>query len=74
MRGQRAIPLALRFQVLERDKGRCPLCGRGRTDGVTLHVDHVTPYSLGGLTVLANLQSLCSECNLGKGNRSQVAY
>jgi HNH endonuclease len=73
-RGVRAIPLALRFQVLERDRGVCCLCGRGRHDDVALHVDHVHPYSLGGLTVLSNLQTLCDECNLGKSNRSATNF
>ncbi len=68
-RGQRTIPLGLRFQVLERDGGLCRKCGRGVNDGVTLHVDHATPFSLGGLTTLDNLQIYCDECNLGKGNR-----
>lgn len=72
--GARAIPLALRFQVLERDRGRCCACKRGPRGDVTLHVDHVTPYSLGGLTVLGNLQTLCHECNLGKGNRSRLRF
>lgn len=68
--GSRAIPLGLRFQILDRDKGRCLQCGRGSADGVSLHVDHIVPYSCGGLSVLGNLQTLCQECNLGKGNRS----
>jgi hypothetical protein len=38
-RGARSIPIALRQQILERDGGRCKLCGHGPMDGVTLHVD-----------------------------------
>lgn len=72
--GSRTVPLGLRFQVLERDEGRCLQCGRGSADGVSLHVDHVLPYSCGGLTVLGNLQTLCADCNLGKGNRSSRFY
>lgn len=72
--GSRNIPLSLRFKVLERDNGRCKLCGKNPMDGVKLHVDHVVPYSLGGLTVLENLQTLCMDCNLGKGNRSTRKY
>lgn len=68
--GHRTVPLGLRFRVLERDNGRCQACGRGPADGVVIHVDHIVPHSLGGLTVLDNLQSLCGDCNLGKGNRS----
>jgi hypothetical protein len=73
-RGVRAIPLGLRFQVFERDDGTCCYCGRGRHDDVSLHVDHVLPYSLGGLSVISNLQTLCNECNLGKGNRSTADF
>lgn len=73
-RGDRSIPLGLRFQVLERDDGKCRLCGRSPNEGATLHVDHVTPFSLGGLTVLNNLQILCEACNLGKGNRSERSF
>jgi len=73
-RGIRDIPLAVRFQVLERDKGACCLCGRTRHDDVTLHIDHVLPYSLGGLTVMSNLQTLCDECNLGKSNHSTTDF
>ena len=32
-----------------------------------LHVDHIIPWSQGGETVIDNLQTLCSDCNLGKG-------
>jgi hypothetical protein len=66
----RNIPLGLRYKVLERDNGKCKLCGRTPNDGVKLHVDHIAPFSLGGLTVLNNLQTLCSDCNIGKGNKS----
>ena len=73
LRGRRAIPLGLRYNVLDRDGGRCQACGR-TPPVVTLHVDHITPYSLGGLTVLDNLQTLCGECNIGKGNRSVRSF
>lgn len=72
--GQRAIPLGLRYLVLERDRVCCS-CGRSpATDSVQLHVDHIEPYSLGGLTVLENLQTLCNGCNIGKGNRSNTRF
>jgi len=73
-RGARAIPAGLRYQVLERDR-ICRSCGRSPgQDGAQLHVDHIEPYSLGGLTVLDNLQVLCNQCNLGKGNRSNTRF
>jgi 5-methylcytosine-specific restriction endonuclease McrA len=33
-----------------------------------LHIDHIVPWSKGGETALENLETLCSECNLGKSN------
>ena len=67
---KRDIPLKLRLQVLKRDKFRCVYCGRSPAieAGVTLHIDHITPFSKGGKTILANLQTLCEKCNWGKGD------
>ena len=69
----RQIPASLRFRVLERDR-RCLACGATPESGARLHVDHVTPYSSGGLTVEGNLQALCADCNIGKGNRSSADF
>lgn len=68
---RREISLSLRYEVLKRDGFRCVKCGRSPATeaGVQLHVDHVLPWANGGETVFANLQCLCSECNLGKSNR-----
>ncbi len=67
----RAISLSLRYQVLKRDNFKCVKCGRtpAKDVGVELHIDHKIPYSRGGETKLENLQTTCSECNLGKGDR-----
>ena len=62
--------LRLRWQVLKRDNFKCCACGASPAlmAGVELHVDHVIPWSKGGQTVVDNLQTLCSVCNLGKSN------
>ncbi len=62
--------LRLRWKVLLRDRFTCQHCGASpaKTIGIDLHVDHVVPWSRGGETVMENLQTLCSRCNLGKGN------
>ena len=62
--------LRLRWHVLQRDRFTCCACGASPaiSSGVELHVDHKTPWSKGGDTVLSNLQTLCSVCNLGKSN------
>lgn len=62
----------LRWQVFQRDNWRCVACGRLSHDGVLLQVDHVLPRSKGGKDMLDNLQTLCSECNVGKGNRDST--
>lgn len=65
----RDIPLKLRLSVLDRDGYRCCLCGRSPAieRGVVLHLDHILPFSKGGTTTYENLQTLCADCNLGKG-------
>ena len=67
---KRTIPLRLRLRVLQRDDFRCVICGRSPalTRGVILHIDHKVPFSAGGKTEFENLQTLCLECNLGKGS------
>jgi hypothetical protein len=69
LRAKRAIPLSLRFKVLHRDKSTCLKCGKTPNDGIKLHIDHITPYSKGGLTVFNNLRTLCNECNIGRSNK-----
>ena len=48
----------------------CAICG---TSGVPLHVDHITPRSLGGTDHPSNLRPLCSPCHHkhGKTRRSK---
>ena len=62
----RTIGHALRFQILRRDNFTCRYCGR-KPPEVRLHVDHLVPWSLGGLNEQANLATSCEVCNLGKG-------
>lgn len=60
----RAVPLAVRVAVMERDGARCVECGR---DDIPLHLDHIMPYWAGGEHTVDNLRVLCSRCNLRKG-------
>lgn len=63
VRNAAPVPAAMRRAVLERDRHRCVKCGS--TEG--LQIDHIYPRWLGGLNVLANLQTLCAVCNMAKG-------
>ena len=69
-RNSRHINRNLLMQILMRDEFTCRLCGSSkRTDGTfDWHIDHIKPRIKGGLTVLENLQVLCSRCNLLKGD------
>jgi len=63
------VTKSLRYDVLKRDNFKCRLCGASPTmdPKITLHADHIIPASKGGETILSNLQTLCSDCNYGKG-------
>lgn len=67
---KRGINWRLRFIVMRHDNFKCKSCGRSpATDpGIILHVDHIKAWANGGETVLENLQTLCSKCNIGKSN------
>lgn len=69
-RTSRNINARMRFKVLKRDNFKCCACGASpaKDPAVELHVDHIIPWSKGGETVIDNLQTLCSKCNLGKSN------
>ena len=70
----RTISLRLRFSVFLRDGFRCTACGKSPVThlGVELHCDHIVPWSKGGKTNIDNLKTLCSQCNLGKGNMTEA--
>lgn len=67
---KRNINLRLRFIVMKRDDFRCKKCGRSPAidPSIILHVDHIKAWANGGETVLENLQTLCSVCNIGKSD------
>jgi 5-methylcytosine-specific restriction endonuclease McrA len=71
-RTPREPSLRLRFLVMQRDNFKCRCCGASPAmdSSVGLHVDHIKAWSKGGLTVLQNLQTLCTKCNLGKSDLS----
>ena len=75
-RNPREVPPGLRLKVYERDRFRCVYCGRSPITDLTveLHADHIIPFVRGGQTALENLQTLCAQCNLGKGSRDDVRH
>lgn len=59
-------------QIFKRDNYRCVICGRGKQDGVEIHVDHIKPKDKGGKANLENGQTLCAEHNFKKKNYKQT--
>ncbi|MBH8562687.1 HNH endonuclease [Nostoc sp. CENA67] len=55
------------MQVIQRDGSRCRICGRRPADyvDVELHVHHIRPWGMGGLTQDENLITLCHTCHKG---------
>lgn len=52
--------------LCEKYNNRCLCCGKHEV----LTPDHVLPFCLGGLNVIANLQPLCFSCNDSKGRNA----
>jgi hypothetical protein len=69
-RTSREVNWRLRFIVMKRDNFKCIKCGRSPAADpkIILHVDHIKAWANGGETILENLQTLCSKCNIGKSN------
>lgn len=57
----------MRFSIMERDGWRCKYCGKIDT-GNNLEIDHIIPIAKGGKSTYDNLQTLCHDCNVRKGD------
>ena len=58
--------------ILRRDSYKCVMCGRGKKDGVDLHIDHIKPKDFGGEATTENGQTLCAQHNFIKKNLKQT--
>ncbi|MBF2057958.1 MAG: HNH endonuclease [Cyanobacterium sp. T60_A2020_053] len=58
--------------ILQRDNYRCVICGKGKNEGIELHVDHIKPKDNGGRATIENGQTLCSVHNFRKKNYQQT--
>ncbi len=65
-RKREPVGLSLRYHVLKRDGFQCVLCGNSGRDA-RLEIDHIVPVAAGGNSTKDNLQTLCFDCNRGKG-------
>lgn len=51
-------------------EGKCQICGQDLEE--KWHADHIVPYSVTGRTNVHEMQALCPECNLRKGDKLAV--
>ncbi len=63
---------AQKRMILERDGYKCVICGRGKKDGVELHIDHIKAKDFGGKATIENGQTLCAQHNFLKKNFKQT--
>lgn len=65
-----------RYQILENAGFKCQACGAKPTkdNDVELEIDHIMPFSLGGIDHASNYQCLCKDCNASKGNRYAIDH
>src|SRR5437879_3002138 len=62
---------AYRLLIEPRAGGSCEYCRPLQAaTGVTFHIEHLVPRSLGGVTALNNLALSCPGCNLAKSDRT----
>ena len=66
--GIRAFDDSQKRTIYEQQGGVCPHCGK-KYEYEEMEGDHITPWSKGGKTELANLQMLCQACNRRKSNK-----
>jgi hypothetical protein len=68
-----AVPDILRQAVIDRAQHCCEYCRISQlAQEATFHVDHITPQSAGGATLLENLALACVSCSLRKAARENV--
>jgi 5-methylcytosine-specific restriction endonuclease McrA len=72
----RHIKSISRYSVLAKSGFKCQACGArpGPDNDITLHIDHIIPFTMGGTSEESNLQVLCYECNISKGNRFAIDH
>lgn len=63
----RAFTPKMARTAYERQKGKCPRCGKAFAIE-EMQADHITPWAKGGKTTAENCQMLCADCNRRKSD------
>lgn len=59
------------IRVARRDNNTCQICGKNLLDR-DIEIDHIIPYSRGGISDESNLRVTCFECNRKKGKNIEI--
>lgn len=75
----RSFPAEVRREIVLRDHFTCTYCNRVGTidkdpDGELWTVDHVIPWSRGGVTAFDNATLCCRRCNCEKKDKTPAEY
>lgn len=67
---RKTIKQNTRYSILAQNNFKCSACwaNPSKDNDVTLHIDHILPFSMWWLDVESNYQVLCLQCNTSKGN------
>lgn len=63
----RSVSQNIKFRIMERDNYTCVYCGEKCIEN-ELNIDHIVPYSKGGVSDINNLATSCISCNREKYN------
>lgn len=72
------IPQWVKRAVYYRDRGKCVLCNKDLSGQLAIiednevHYDHMVSLEQGGINDVSNIQLLCKQCNLVKGELSNT--
>jgi 5-methylcytosine-specific restriction endonuclease McrA len=66
---RRTFGQSLTAQIAARDGMVCKIGNHPIPEGMPVQIDHIIPFSKGGLTILDNGQMACATCNASKGAR-----
>lgn len=73
---RKSIEDTTRYGILEKAGFKCQACGSkpDKDNDVCLEIDHIVPFSKGGLDIPDNYQVLCKKCNVSKGNKYSIDH
>ena len=72
---RQTIPLSVKSNLYDLQKGRCNICKKELGKNWSLiHVDHYVPWTLVGDELENNLQLLCNVCNERKNDKTNYVF